>query len=84
MLEYINDMKMEQDHEIMKSDKLEYNALLVRIKTYSSLSEELQQQYSEEFAKLVEKMDKLISEMGVDNAATEEWQNGFIIEEGSV
>ena len=82
MQETINDMRMEQDHDIMKADKIEYNLLLARANKYASLSKELQDKHADDFTKLVEKMDKLISEMGVDNASTEEWKNGFKIEEG--
>ena len=70
-----------EDHEIMECDKVEYNFLLARANKYASLSKELQDKHAKEFSKLVEKIDKLILEMGVDNASTEEWKNGFKIEE---
>ena len=66
-----------EDHEIIECDKVEYNLLLARANKYASLSTELQGKYAKEFSKLVEKMDKLILEMGVDNASTSEWKNGF-------
>ena len=83
MLDYINDMNMErnEDNEICKSDKIEYNLLLARANKYASLSKELQDKHSKEFDKLIEKMDELIFQMGVDNASTEEWKNGFKIGE---
>jgi len=77
MKEFINDMRMEQDHEIMECDKIEYNKMIERVRKYNALPKELQEKYNDEFMDLVEKMDKLIDEMGVDNASTEEWKNGF-------
>lgn len=77
MLEAINNMRMEQDHEIMECDKIEYNKLLGRVKKYHNLSQELQNKHNDEYLKVVERMDDLIFQMGVDNATTEEWQNGF-------
>ena len=70
------------DHEIMECDKIEYNELLGRVKKYHNLSKELQDKHAKEFSKLVDKMDELIFQMGVDNASTEEWKNGFKIGEG--
>lgn len=84
MLDYINEMNMEcnEDHEISLSDKIEYNLLLEKANKYTKETEEFKKKYNKAFMKLVEKMDKLISEMGVDNASTDEWKNGFIIEKG--
>ena len=77
MQEFINNMRMEQDNEILECDKIEYNGLLERVKKYHELSKELQKKHDRDFTKLIIKMDKLICEMGVDNATTDEWQNGF-------
>ena len=84
MLDYIDDYKIErsEDHEISNADKIEYNRLRKRVNNYSKLSKELQDKHADDFTKLVEEMDKLMSEMGVDNASTDEWKNGFKIEEG--
>ena len=68
--------------KISKSDKIEYNLLLARANKYASLPKELQDKHDKDFAKLIDKMDKLIFEMGVENASTDEWRNGFKIEEG--
>ena len=84
MLAYIDDYNMErnEDHEISNADKIEYNKLLKRVNDYSKLSKELQDKHSKAFTKLIEEMDQLILEMGVDKATTSEWQNGFKIEKG--
>lgn len=84
MLDYINDYNMErsENHEISLSDKIEYNLLLEKANKYAKETEEFKKKYNKAFMKLIEKMDKLILEMGVDNATQQEWQNGFIIKEG--